>query len=263
MSFYYRLLSEGRLIMKVKWDYTNLAESYLMRPNYSQIAFDNFIAITQTRANMKCCDVGAGAAHLTAMLAKFGLNVTAIEPNAAMRKNGVQKTKDFKNVKWIEGTGESTNQLPDEFDIVTFGSSFNVCDRFSALIEVARILKEGGWFMCLWNHRDLSDPIQGEIENIIRNALPEYGYGARREDQTGIIIDTGLFSNIKEFSGTVTHKQTISECIDAWRSHATLMRQSGLEFVSIIRNISSFLQTLEEPMIKIPYKTIGWVAQKI
>jgi ubiquinone/menaquinone biosynthesis C-methylase UbiE len=249
--------------MSLEWDYTKLAESYLRRPNYSQMAFDSFISITKAKPNMKCCDIGAGVAHLTLMLAEFGLGITAIEPNDAMRKNGIERTQGFKNIKWLEGTGESTNQPTNEFDIVTFGSSFNVCDRYLTLNEVARILKERGWFICLWNHRDLNDPIQREIENIIRSSLPEYKYGARREDQTEIINGSGLFSNITEFSGTISHTQTIVECVDAWRSHATLMRQSGPQFPSIIKNINSFLITLKKPEINIPYRTLGWAAQKI
>ena len=248
--------------MAVQWDYTTLAESYLKRPNYSEIAFDKFISITQTRVNMKCCDIGAGAAHLTKMLAEFGLDVTAVEPNDAMRKNGIEKTKHFSNVQWMSGTGEVTGQKNSEFDIVTFGSSFNVCDRPATLVEVSRILKRKGWFMCLWNHRDLTDPIQAEIERIIKKAVPKYGYGARRENQTAIIHNSGLYSNIKEFDGRVEHTQTISECVEAWRSHATLSRQAGAVFSSIIDNIYEFLETLEKPSIEIPYTTVGWVAQK-
>lgn len=248
--------------MKVQWDYTTLSKSYLKRPNYSAIAFNKFISITQTQAKMKCCDVGAGAAHLTKMLANFGLDVTAVEPNDAMRENGIEKTKHFSNVQWMDGTGEVTGQKTCSFDVVTFGSSFNVCDRPTTLVEVSRILKEHGWFMCLWNHRDLSDPIQMEIERIIKKAVPNYGYGARRENQTAIIRDSGLFANISQFDGGVRHTQTISECVEAWRSHATLSRQAGGDFSSIIHNINSFLQTLEQPSIVIPYTTVGWAAQK-
>ena len=46
----------------------------------------------------------------------------------------VQKTA---NVKWHEGTGENTGQNDTDFDMVTFGSSFNVCDRQLALVETA------------------------------------------------------------------------------------------------------------------------------
>ena len=249
--------------MKVQWDYTNLADSYLKRPNYSSIAFNKFISITQTSSDMSCCDIGAGAAHLTKLLLEFGLSVTAVEPNYAMRKNGINKTKHFSNVRWMAGTGEATGQEANEFDIVTFGSSFNVCDRRQTLIEASRILKENGWFMCLWNHRDLSNPIQAEIERIIKKAVPEYGYGSRREDQATVIRDSGLFSNIEKFDGGIEHTQTVAECVEAWRSHATLSRQAGSAFLSIIENIEKFLQTLEHTSIEIPYKTLGWVAQKI
>ena len=72
--------------------------------------------------------------------------------------------------------------------------------------------------MCLWNHRDLSDPIQAEIEKIIRRAIPSYGYGARRNDQTLIIQGSGLFSNITQFEGAIKHTQTVAECVEAWRA---------------------------------------------
>ena len=77
-------------------------------------------------------------------------------------------TKNFDNVLWHEGIGEETGQKSNFFDMVTFGSSFNVCERNKALLETSRILKPNGWFACMWNHRILEDPIQSEIESIIR-----------------------------------------------------------------------------------------------
>ena len=162
----------------------------------------------------------------------------------------------------MDGTGEVTGQKTCSFDVVTFGSSFNVCDRPVTLVEVSRILKKNGWFICLWNHRDLNDPIQAEIESLIKKVVPEYAHGIRREDQTAIIQASGLFHNIKQFSGSVEQTQSVSDCVEAWRSHATLSRQGGERFSSIIDDINSFLETLEKSSIKIPYTTVGWVAQK-
>ena len=123
-------------------------------------------------------------------------------------------------------------------------------------------MKKSGWFLCLWNHRDLSDPIQAEIEKIIRKAVPSYGYGARRYDQTFVIQGSGLFSNITQFEGAIKHTQTVAECVEAWRSHATLSRQAEAVFSNIIDTINSFLETLEQPAIEIPYTTVGWLARK-
>ena len=64
--------------------------------------------------------------------------MSAVEPNDAMRKNGINRTKKFSNVQWYEGVGEHTGMDADTFDLVTFGSSFNVCNRQEALIEVKK-----------------------------------------------------------------------------------------------------------------------------
>ena len=59
----------------------------------------------------------------------------------------------------------------ESYHMTTFGSSFNVCDRQKALIESKRILVHRGWFACMWNHRDLEDPLQKEIESIIKKGF--------------------------------------------------------------------------------------------
>ena len=48
-------------------------------------------------------------------------------------------------------------------------------------------LKPRGWFACMWNHRELENPIQSKIESIIKERVSGYGYGTRREDQTEVI----------------------------------------------------------------------------
>jgi ubiquinone/menaquinone biosynthesis C-methylase UbiE len=247
--------------MKTEWDYTKLADAYIKRPDYSETVIDAMLAIAKTSTNSKVCDIGAGVAHLTLMLAKRNCLVDAVEPNDAMRVNGIERTREYTNVTWHEGTGEESNQAERTFELVTFGSSFNVCNRQKALTETAKILRPSGWFGCMWNHRDLSDPIQSEIEEIIRNRIPEYGYGTRREDQSLEIKRCGLFSNVMHLSSEIIHEQTVDECLVAWKSHATLERQAGSSFEQIIEDIDNFLSQIGENSIKIPYSTKLWMAQ--
>ena len=130
--------------MKTEWDYTNLAEAYLHRPGYATDAIAEMLSKAGVKPGDAVCDVGAGAAHLTLELAKFGLHVWAVEPNDAMRTNGVKRTEAYPNVQWFEGVGENTGMETSKFDLVTFGSSFNVCDRQQTLMETSRILKQSG-----------------------------------------------------------------------------------------------------------------------
>ncbi|MFW6751322.1 class I SAM-dependent methyltransferase [Pseudomonas glycinae] len=247
--------------MKTEWDYTTLADAYLKRPDYADAAIDAMLSIAGAEQGDKFCDVGAGVAHLTLMLAARGLDVTAVEPNDAMRANGIKRTAELSNVKWHEGTGEATGQTTQAFDMVTFGSSFNVCDRQQALKETARILKPRGWFACMWNHRNLEDPIQARIEAIIKDRVPGYGYGTRREDQTAVIDASELFGPVVHLDARVIHEQSIEECLEAWRSHATLERQAGANFHEVISAIDDYLKGLKTPSIQIPYSTNIWVAQ--
>lgn len=247
--------------MKTEWDYTALAGAYVKRPNYAEAAIDAMLSIASSKKGDKICDVGAGVAHLTLLLADRGLDLVAVEPNDAMRSLGVQRTKQLANVRWHEGTGEETGQAKQSFDMVTFGSSFNVCDRQQALIETSRILKPCGWFACMWNHRQLEDPIQAQIETIIKDKVSDYGYGSRREDQTEVIDSSGMFGPVIHLESRVLHEQSIEECVEAWRSHATLERQAGKVFQDVVVAIESYLQSLNMSTIQIPYSTNIWVAQ--
>jgi SAM-dependent methyltransferase len=250
--------------MQTVWDYTKLADAYLKRPAYSSQAIDRMCAFMGLRSGSRVCDIGAGAGHLTLELAGRGFHVKAIEPNDAMRKNGIQRTGEFVNIAWFEGSAENTGQDDNQFDAVTFGSSFNVCDQKMALEESVRISKSGGWFACMWNHRDLNDPIQGNIEKIIRCHLPDYDYGSRRQDQEPILKASGLFEQIELIEGEVCHQQNVEECVGAWRSHGTLHRQAGgndVLFGKIIGEIELYLQSLKVGSVTIPYVTRLWAAK--
>lgn len=247
--------------MKTEWDYTKLAEAYLKRPDYAQSAIDQMLKTAGVKQGDSACDVGAGAAHLTLKLIEYGLQVCAVEPNDAMRANGEKRTSQFENVQWFEGVGEDTGMPDDRFDLVTFGSSFNVCDRQKALKEVRRILKDSGWFACMWNHRDLTDPLQKEIEDILKKYIEGYSYGTRREDQTDVINESGLFKDVVYIEGTVVHEILAEDFIEGWKSHGTVQRQSKDKFEFINAKIQETVETKGEKYIKVPYTTRIWMAQ--
>ena len=246
--------------MKTNWDYTELAQAYVSRADYADEAIDALLRLAAAVRGARCCDVGAGVAHLTRALLRRGLEVAAVEPNAAMRALGVERTREFPAVRWFEGVGEATGRPAGAYALVTFGSSFNVCDRALALAESHRILAPAGWFACLWNHRDLDDPLQREIEAAIKARVPGYGYGTRREDQTAVIAASGLFEPAHQIEGTVLHEQRVADCITAWESHATLQRQAGERFGEVVDAIRALLAGRDT--IRVPYTTRVWAARR-
>jgi SAM-dependent methyltransferase len=242
----------------IEWDYTKLASTYTRRPPYAPRAVDRIVAACGKSAP-RVADIGAGNAHLTVDLLERGCVIDAVEPNEAMRQIGIERTKDT-SVAWHEAIGEETGLASGAYDLVTFGSSFATTDRPLALRETARILRRPGWFVCIWNHRDLDDPLQAEIEARIRARIPDYGYGTRREDQTPVIEESGLFETPTVLREPVLHRVEVSDWLAAWRSHAILQSQAGSQFDAILAEIDDHVLSLGVEQIDVPYVTVGWIA---
>jgi ubiquinone/menaquinone biosynthesis C-methylase UbiE len=247
----------------VTWDYTEHAAHYDRRADYSEAAIKKLIQITGCSPGKPVADIGAGTGKLTKELLKQGLTVMSVEPNKAMREIGVKNTLG-KSVTWSVGTGEKTGLPARSAHAAFFGSSFNVVDQVAALREVARILVPRAWFGCMWNHRDLEDKIQKDIESIIQSIIPSYSYGLRREDPTAVIDGSGLFAKSMSLEGKFSTKMTRSDIIVAWKSHATLRRQAENDrtFSDIIEKIEHYLAGKGDPVI-VPYATRIYYAQML
>ena len=167
----------------------------------------------------------------------------------------VSKTHKIKSIFWSEGTGEKTGLEDSSVYAAFFGSSFNVVNQQKTLEEVARILVPGGWFSCMWNHRDVEDSLQKEIEKIITSFIPNYDYGLRRQDPSLVITNSGLFSRVENIEERFLVSMEKMEIVDAWKSHDTLFRQSDGKFNDIINEISNIL-TAEKYLV--PYFTRVW-----
>tara|TARA_Y100000031_G_C8226107_1_gene388407 strand:+ start:12 stop:764 length:753 start_codon:yes stop_codon:yes gene_type:complete len=248
--------------MHTNWNYAKLAKTYPKRADYSSDAINKMLKFINLKKG-KICDIGSGTGKLTLQLLKRNFSLVAVEPNKEMRKLGIKFTKKFKKIKWENATAEKTELSNCEFDLVTFGSSFNVCNRTLALQEAHRILKNKSWFVCMWNHRVLKDKHQAAIEKIIKKKISNYKYGVRRESQTRIINLSKLFTVRKVITKRTKYNLYKKNFLEAWYSHATLQRQSKNKFNDIILDISNYLKKhVKGKKILVLYDTKIWIAQK-
>lgn len=241
------------------WDYSKLARHYDKRPDYSSAALQTLFDHIGLGAAWSVVDMGAGTGKLTRQLSKVGCEIAAVEPNAAMRRIGMDNVQQH-NCRWLDTMAEHTGLPNTAFDLVIFGSSFNVVDQCKALQESARLLRPGGWFACLWNHRDLTDDLQQAVEGIILSSLPDYDYGSRRRDQAQVIDDSGLFGEVQKTESRFLRELDALAYVEAWRSHATLARQAGDQFPKIIDAIEELVSGMKT--IEVPYHTRIWYACK-
>jgi len=243
---------------KVEWDYSERAAHYDKRAEYSSEAIDQMLRRTALAAPAPIADIGAGTGKLARPLAARGFKVFAVEPNDAMRKFGIRNARGLP-VTWSGGTGEQTGLAGASVDAAFFGSSFNVVDQLGTLKECSRIVRPRGWFCCMWNHRDLSDPLQARIEAIIKSLIPNYEYGKRREDPTDVIARSELFEPSQHIEGRFTVQMSHDDIVEAWRSHATLARQAGTQFAAIVDQISAAVPVASA--VPVPYTTRIWFAR--
>ena len=241
----------------VTWDYTERAATYDKRADYSQKAISKVIEYISIEPYMRVADIGAGTGKLSKELLSYNLNIHAVEPNEAMRNIGIQNTLN-KSIEWFVGTGEQTGLESNTYTAVFFGSSFNVVNQDLALKEVSRILKKNGYFCCMWNHRNLNDPLQNEIESCIKSEIDGYDYGVRRMDPSEHLIKSDNYSEIKSFEGEFQVIMEKNDIVDAWKSHATLSRQAGKKLEIIMNNIQKLIPQGKNV---VPYKTRVWVAR--
>jgi ubiquinone/menaquinone biosynthesis C-methylase UbiE len=244
-------------VTTVKWDYTDRAEHYDKRADYSKEAVQALLKQIGATPGKQVADIGAGTGKLTKLLVSNGLTVRAVEPNNAMMAIGVKNTEGM-SVTWTKGVGEKTDLPESCVHAAFFGSSFNVLDQKATLSEVARILVPDGYFVCMWNHRDLNDHLQSEIEEIIRQMVPDYNYGSRREDPTAIINESELFRQVSYLEQNFKVEMPSDTFFEGWKSHATLERQAGQKFKLVLERIQKLLKHYE--VINVPFSTRIWFA---
>jgi ubiquinone/menaquinone biosynthesis C-methylase UbiE len=246
-----------------EWDYSSLASSYEDRAPYHPDLAHQAIRVTGITQGERLADMGAGTGRIAHAFAELGLRVDAVEPCAEMAAIGREMTARLP-VAWHSARAESSGLADAAYAAVCFGSSFNVVDAHPALAESARILGADGKLIVVYNHRDLDDPLQLAIEARIRSIVPDFSYGARRQDPGPEIESGGLFRLQSKRELGFRHRTSRQAFVNAFRAHATLIRQASDRMPQIIDAISEIALShcLADGSVEIPFHTRIWFAQR-
>lgn len=249
-------------------NFTELAKFYSARPGYS----DRVLRVLGSyvgcyKENFKFADVGAGTGKLSKNLLDVGLKGVCVEPNDAMRKEGIKELNEYAHlITWINGSAEKTNLEDSSVDWVLMASSFHWTDYKLALKEFHRILKQGGFFTALWNPRDINKSIiNKKVEDIIYKIIPNLkrvssGSKENMEDVEKKMLSTEYFDDLIFCEAPHVESMDKDRYMQVWRSVNDVQVQAGPEKFQIIMNeIEKLLDGVEE--IKIPYKTRAWTVR--
>jgi len=200
------------------------------------------------------------------MLAKRGVQVTAVEPNDAMREAGMKQNGSLP-ITWLKGSAEITNLPTNSFDAVCMASSFHWANFDTAIEEFCRILRPGGMFIALWNPRKYeSNPVLLDIEETLKEMVPNLKrLSSGRSEFCANLFDRFAshpsFEDVVYIEGRHVEQQSHERYIGLWESVNDIRVQAG-EAV-----FSQFLDTIREkiaplPYINAEYTTRAWIAKR-
>jgi SAM-dependent methyltransferase len=134
------------------------------RPSYPDEAVRWIAERAGLREGRVVADVGAGTGKLTRLLLSTHARVIAVEPVEAMRAVLLERAP---GCEVVDGVAESLPFADASLDVVTAAQAFHWFDHAKALPELHRVLRPGGFLVLIWNSRDMSDPLQRGLEDLL------------------------------------------------------------------------------------------------
>ena len=119
------------------------------RPGYPDEAMEYICEFVQPGTVF--ADIGAGTGIFTLLLARYGYEIFAVEPNTDMREQLVMTLEPYPKVKIVGGTAENTI-LPDHsVDVITCAQALHWFDLDKFRVECRRIGKPGVLVIAIYN----------------------------------------------------------------------------------------------------------------
>lgn len=95
----------------------------------------------------RAIEIGAGTGFVARALCGRGWRVEAVEPSAAMRNEGLARSRGL-SITWRDATAETLPFADGAFDLAIFFTSLEfVEDAPAALAEALRVVRPGGWLI--------------------------------------------------------------------------------------------------------------------
>ena len=161
--------------------FSDKAENYTKyRPIYPDAVIDKILENLTSPNQLLAADIGAGTGIAARQLADKGVNVIAVEPNAAMR----EAAEKHQNVEWKNGSAEATNLSDTSVDLITCFQAFHWFNPEPTLTEFRRILKPKGRLAIVFQEIDRKDEftqVYGELSSKAANNRPPSDFSSKIE----------------------------------------------------------------------------------
>ena len=216
------------------------------RPGYPVAAVRWCVApVGRDIRSLRVLDLGAGTGKLTALLAGLGAEVTAVEPDPAMR---AELARQLSSARALAGSAEQI-PLPDaSVDAVLCGQSMHWFDLSRALPEISRVLVPGGTLGALWNSDDDRVPWVAGLQDAAGGAASPSLSRRRSEaasfgpEQFGL----ALFTPTERAEFANSQLLTAETLVELIRTHSQFIVMAPEERARMLARIRDYLASRPE-----------------
>jgi SAM-dependent methyltransferase len=217
------------------------------RPSYPPDAIDWLLARTGVGEGDTIVDLGAGTGKLTRLLAPSGARVIAIEPIPEMRALiGVGET--------LDGTAEAIPLADGSAALVTVAQAFHWFDLDRALPEIHRVLRPGGALALVWNMRDLENPVQRRVEELLAPLRGRRLASQRQGKWRAPLAASPLFGDPESAEFRYEQLFTADDLVDRVRSTSFVAAMADEERQPLLDDVRAIVAGRAEPFAY-PYVT--------
>jgi SAM-dependent methyltransferase len=216
------------------------------RPGYPAAAVRWCVApVGRDIRSLRVLDLGAGTGKLTALLVELGAEVTAVEPDTAMRE---ELARGLPSVRALAGSAEQI-PLPDaSVDAVLCGQSLHWFNLSRALPEIARVLVAGGTLGALWNSDDDRVPWVAGLQEAAEGAASPSLSRRRSEaasfghEQFGV----ALFTPTERAEFANSQRLTAATLVELIATHSQFIVMAPEERARTLAKVRDYLASREE-----------------
>jgi SAM-dependent methyltransferase len=142
------------------------------RPSYPDAAVDDILAAVPSAADV--VEIGSGTGKATALFARRGLRVTAIEPSREMAATARRNLAAHSNVEIVVTPFERWDGPSASADVIAAAQSWHWLDTASATAACRRVLRRPGVLALLANTpRPAATELRSELDAVYEVYAPQ------------------------------------------------------------------------------------------